>query len=176
MATAKQSDSPLPLERWQEDLRGLGITGPEVDNFFNLLTGNQNSTIVEFFDNATLALQKIRDSRLSAQDVFGCHFRLLNFLGSGDWGTFVGDAFSNMVAEKWLDVVENQRFALRSPSVYGPILQDKCQESGPAGYVKAASILEIAANATGVNVGELGKQFLSRLKAGEFPLRITEPT
>jgi hypothetical protein len=112
----------------------------------------------------------MRNGRLLPQDLFSCHFRLLNFLSSGDWGTFVGDAFSKIVAEKWYDVAETQRFALRSPFVYGPLLREKCLGSDLSGYAKAASILEIAANAIGVKVDELAKQFLSRLKAGEFPV------
>ena len=176
LSTARQSDAQLPLERWQDDLRKLGISGSDVDKFFHLLAGNQDITTTELFDQSTSILQRLRETAVSPRDLFGCHFRMLNFLASGDWGTFLGDAFSNMVARQWLDVAENQRFALRSPSVYGPLLQEKCRETGLAGYAKAASVLEIAANATGVSVTESGKQFLTRLKAGEFPIRDMKPT
>lgn len=176
LSTAKYSDSPLPLERWQVDLRELGISGSDVDNFFSLLAGNQNTTASELFDQAASALQRIRETSVSPQDLFGCHFRLLNFLASGGWGRFVGDAFSEMVVRQWLNVAENQRFALRSPSIYGPMLQEKCLETGPSGYAKAALILEIAGEATGVNVAQTGKQFLSRLKAGEFPVQDIKPS
>ena len=81
-----------------------------------------------------------------------------------------------MVSRYWLNVAENQRLALRSPSIYGPLIQEKCRESGSLGYAKAASILEIAATATGANMAESGKEFLIRIKAGEFPIRKREPT
>lgn len=176
LATARHSDSQLPLQRWQDDLQALGISGPDVESFFNVLSTNRNITAEEFVLQAASALHRIREASVSPHDLFRHHFRLLNFLTSGDWGTYAGDEFSNMVARQWLNVAENQRFALRSPSIYGPLLQEKCSEGGPSGYAKAALILEIAANATGVNVSASGKQFLSRLKAGEFPIRDIKPT
>ncbi|MGZ8487870.1 MAG: hypothetical protein ACXWW4_04980, partial [Candidatus Binatia bacterium] len=108
---------------------------------------------------------------LSPPELFACHFRLLNFLTSGDWGLFIMDEYSHMVARQWLAVAENQKFALYAPSVYGPLLKEKCQESGFAGFAIVASILEVAASAVSATVAESGKQFLSRAKAGEFPIR-----
>jgi tetratricopeptide (TPR) repeat protein len=171
LATAEQPDSELPLERLKEDLRILGISGPDVDNFFNLLSGDLNITAKELLDQATLSLHKIRENPVSPQDLFSCHFRLLNFLSSGDWGLFVKDAFAKIVARQWANVAENQRFALQSPSFYGPLLQEKCEQTSILGYAKAASILETAADATGARVADSGKNFLTRLKAGEFPIR-----
>lgn len=176
LATARHSDSQLPLQRWQDDLQALGISGPDIESFFNVLSSNRNITAEEFVLQAASALHRIREASVSPHDLFRHHFRLLNFLTSGDWGTYTGDEFSNMVARQWLNVAENQRFALRNPSIYGPLLQEKCSKSGPSGYAKAALILEIAANATGVNVSASGKQFLSRLRAGEFPVRDIKPT
>jgi len=171
LATAEQPDSELPLERWKEDLRILGILGPDVDSFFNLLSGDLNITAKELLDQATLSLHKIRENPVSPQDLFSCHFRLLNLLASGDWGLFVKDAFAQIVARQWANVAENQRFALQSPSFYGLLLQEKCEQTSILGYAKAASILETAADATGARVADSGKNFLTRLKAGEFPIR-----
>jgi hypothetical protein len=122
-------------------------------------------------DQATLSLHKIRENPVSPQDLFSCHFRLLNFLASGDWGLFVKDAFAQIVASQWAKAAENQRFALQSPSFYAPLLQERCEEISTVGYAKAASILETAADATGSRVSDSGKNFLTRLKAGEFPIR-----
>lgn len=170
LATAKHPDTQLSLDRWKEDLRVLGIAGPDVENFFNLLGGDLDVEVKEFLDQAALCLYKIRETSVSPKDLFSCHFRLLNFLTSGDWGEFVRDAYSNMVARQWLEVAENQKFALRTPSVYSLLLKEKCQESGLTGYAIAALILEVAANAASVKVAESGKQFLARVKAGEFPI------
>ena len=170
LATAKDSGSQLPLGRWKEDLRVLGISGSDVVTFFKLLDGDPDVQVKEFLDEAASCLYKIRETSVSPQDLFACHFRLLNFLTSGDWGIFAGDAYSNMVARQWLDVADYQRFALRSPSLYGPLLKEKCRESGHTGYASAASILQVAGEAAAVKVADSGKQFLSRVEAGEFPI------
>jgi len=171
LATAKDPTSELPLARWREDLRIFGISGTDVENVFKALNGDATLEIKVFLDQAAASLYQVREASLSPQDLFSCHFRLLNFLTFGDWGEFVRDGYSNMVASQWLDVAENQKFALRSPSVYSPLLKAKCQETGLTGYAMAASILDIAATAIGARIAESGKQFLSRVKAGEFPIQ-----
>jgi hypothetical protein len=100
-----------------------------------------------------------------------CHMWLLDVLAAGDWGSFVGEAFADMLARQWLTVVQKQRFALRTLAVYGSLLETKCQSTELVGYAKAACIVEIAAAGIGVTIPEWYRQVLYRLKAGEFPVR-----
>ena len=173
LITSKNRDSQLPLEAWQENLRDLGMLGSDVNNFFYLLVGLP-PTGKDLFDQATSALYKLRETLLVPKDLFHCHFRLLNFLASGEWGMFVKDAFAQIVARQWAIVAETQRFALQSPSLYAPLLRERCEQSALSGYAKAAAILETAADAVGASLHESGKHFLTRLNQGEFPIRNIE--
>ncbi|MDP2655815.1 MAG: hypothetical protein Q8P17_04845 [bacterium] len=168
---AKSFESQLPLDCWKEDLKVLEIFGPEVDDFFHALNGNLTVGSSEFLNETASCLHKLRSRALSPTELFACHFRLLNFLTSCDCGLFVTEDYSQMVCRQWLGVAENQKFALNAPSVYVPLLKEKCQAGGLSGYASAAAMLEVAASASSVKVAESGKQFLARVKAGEFPIR-----
>jgi len=111
-------------------------------------------------------LYRIREMSSSPQELFVYHFRLLNALTPGDWGLYAGDALAELVSRQWHYITENQRFALRSPSFYCPILQESCKGSSLKGYEKVASILKNASAAADVKVAESGMKFLSRVMEG----------
>lgn len=167
LATSRNPQAPLPIARWREDLEVFGIHGKDVERFLNLLEGKEVDKDGELLEQAAFALFKIREVTISPTDLFICHFRLLNALVSGDWGYFAGNAFNDLVSRQWLEVIEHQKFALRNPFFYVPILLSKCQQVDISGYAKAGSILETAADATGVHVARSGRDFLSRVRNGE---------
>jgi tetratricopeptide (TPR) repeat protein len=167
LATSLNAQTPLPIEQWRGDLEIFGIHGEEVERFLTLLDGKEVVRDEEFLEQAAFALYKIREAVISPIDLFVCHFRLLNALVSGDWGYFVGNAFADLVSKQWLAVAEHQKFALRSPFFYVPILLSKCQQVDISGYAKAGSILETAADAVGAYVAQSGRDFLSRVRKGE---------
>jgi hypothetical protein len=167
LATSRDLQAPLPLARWREDMEVLGIHGEEVDRFFNLLEGKKTALVGGLLEEAAFALFKIHEEMISPMDLFICHFRLLNALASGDWGYFTGNALADLVSRQWQEVAEYQKFALRSPSLYVPILLAKCQQVDISGYAKAGSILETAADAVGAHVAQSGRDFLLRVKKGE---------
>jgi tetratricopeptide (TPR) repeat protein len=167
LATARKALTPLPIEQWRGDLEIFGIRGEEVERFLNILDGKEAVRDEEFLEQAAFALYKIREATISPIDLFVYHFRLLNALVTGDWGYFVGNAFADLVSRQWLEVTENQKFALRSPAFYVPVLVTKCNKTDISGYAKAGSILETAADATGTQLAQSGRDFLSRVKRGE---------
>lgn len=167
LATSRNLRSPLPVAQWRKDMEAFGIHGEEVERFFNLLDGKEAVKDGGLLEEATFALFKIRQATISPVDLFICHFRLLNALASGDWGYFTGNAFADLVSRQWLEVVEHQKFALRSPSFYVPILLTKCKKNDISGYAKAGSIVEAAADATGAHLAQSGREFLSRVKKGD---------
>jgi tetratricopeptide (TPR) repeat protein len=176
LSTSLNAQTPLPIEQWRADLEIFGMHGEEVERFLNLLDGKEVVREEEFLEQAAFALYKIRQPVISPMDLFVCHFRLLNALISGDWGYFVGNGFTDLVSRQWLEVAEQQRFALRSPSYYVPILLTQCKKVDNSGYANAGSILETAADATGAHLAESGRDFLSRVKKGEILIKsVSEP-
>ena len=166
LATSRDLQTPLPVARWREDMEVLGIHGEEVERFFNLLDGKETVRDGGLLEEAAFALFKIREVTISPTDLFVCHFRLLNGLASGDWGYFTGNVFADLVSRQWIEVAEHQKFALRSPFLYVPILLTKCQRVDISGYAKAGSILETAVDAVGAHVAQSGRDFLSRARKG----------
>lgn len=174
LATCLHPGSPLPVEEWQNDAHLHNIVGPEVARFFALLTGTGNQADGSLLDNAAIALRRIRESILSPKDLIICHFRLLNALYSGEWGKFVGESLTKIVAAQWLNVSENQRFALTSPSLYAPVLKEKCEDVNRDGFSKVASILKTAAMAAGVSLADNAMEFLTHVERGGGGLSSTD--
>jgi len=163
LATSRSPQTSLPTKRWRNDLKEAGIQGTEIDRFLDLVEGKEVEEANGLVEQAALALHRIREMSSSPQELFVYHFRLLNALTPGDWGLYAGDALAELVSRQWFYVTENQRFALRSPSLYCPILEESCKGSNLKGYVKVASILKNASVAADVNVAESGMMFLSRV-------------
>ncbi len=143
------------------------IAGPEVDRFFALLTGAERPLHNRLLEEAALAVRRIREDMLAPNDLLICHFRLLNALFSGDWGKPVGDALANIVATQWVNVSEHQRFALTSPSLYAPMLKEKCEDQDRGSFSKVASILKTAFVAIGVRLADSGVTFLNQVERGD---------
>jgi len=165
-ATCHDLNAPLPLDNWQNDLTAYGIKGPEVDQFIDIITGKVQPKADEFLQTAANCLYRLREQSLSPNDLFVVHFRLLNFLAQGEWGYYSGKQFANLLSQQWQQVADHQKFAFNSPKIYVPMLHEKCADTSLSGYSKAASILEVAASATGVHLATSGLQFLSKIKDG----------
>jgi hypothetical protein len=167
LATSLHPDDLLPVEAWQNEIRLYNVAGPEVDRFFALFAGNLKQSDGSLLEEATLALRRIREETLMPNDLFICHFRLLNALCSGAWGTYAGEALAKIVVAQWLNVSENQRFALTSPSLSAPILKKKCEDLSGDGFSKVASILKTAAVAASVSLAEGAMELLTQVERGE---------
>ena len=163
-ATCHDLNAPLPLDNWQNDLAVYGIKGPGVDQFIDIITGKVQPKSDNFLQTAANCLYRIREQSLSPNDLFVVHFRLLNFLAQGEWGNYSGKPFANLLSQQWQHVADHQKFAFNSPKLYVPMLHEKCADTSLSGYSKAASILEVAASATGVRLATSGLQFLSQIK------------
>jgi hypothetical protein len=170
LATCLHPGSPLPVEEWLNDARLQHVVGPEVDRFFALLDGTQKQTDGTLLEKVALALRRIREEALVLSDLFICHFWLLNALYSREWEKSVGDALAKIVATQWLNACEHQRFALINPSLYAPMLREKCEDISRDGFSKVASILKTAAVATGVRLDNSGFEILTRMQQGEARL------
>ena len=166
LATSLHPKSPLPLNEWLDDAHAHRVAGPDVDRFFALLSGNIRQVDGSLLENAAVALHRIREESLPPNDLFICHFRLLNALGSGEWGKLAGDALATIVATQWLHASENQRFALTNPSFYAPLLTEKCQDDSRTCYSKVACILQAAAGAAGVPLADSASEFLRDVERG----------
>jgi hypothetical protein len=166
-ATYLNLERPLPIREWLNDVPLHNIAGPEVYRFFALLDGTEKHTDGSLLEEPALALRRIREEVLPPKDLFICHFRLLNALCSGAWGKPVGDALARIIAAQWLNVSENQRFALTSPAMYAPVLKEKCKDTSRVGFCKVASILKTAAMATGVSLAASGIEFLTQMERAE---------
>ena len=162
--TCYDLNAPLPLDNWQNDLAVYGIKGQEVDQFIDIITGKVQPKSDEFLQTAANCLFRLREQSLSPNDLFVVHFRLLNFLSQGEWGYYSGKPFANLLSQQWQYVADHQKFAFNSPKLYVPMLHEKCADTSLSGYSKAASILEVAASATGVRLATSGLQFLSQIK------------
>jgi hypothetical protein len=137
LATCLHPDSPLPVKEWLNDVHSYKAVEPEVDRFFALLTGTGSQTDGSLLEDAALAMRRIREETLLPNNLFLCHFRLLNALCSGEWGKPVGDALAKIVAMQWLNAYEHQRFALISPSLYAPMLREKCEDISRTSFLRS---------------------------------------
>lgn len=167
LATSLHPDNLLPVEAWRNDMRLHDVTGPEVNRFFALLDGTEKQPDGSLLEGAALALCRIRDDTLQPNDLFICHFRLLNALISGEWGKSIGQALAKIVAAQWLNVNDTQGFALTSPAPYAQLLKEMCEDVSRAGFPKVASILKTAAVAAGVRLADSGMEFLTHIERGE---------
>jgi hypothetical protein len=167
LETCLNPATPLPVEEWMHDARLHRVVGAEVDRFFALLSGTKKKADGDLLEEAAVALRRIREETLRPNDLFICHFRLLNTLYSGEWGKPVGDALARIITAQWLNVSENQRFALTSPAMYAPVLKEKCEDTSRVGFRKVASILKTAAVAAGVCLADSGIEFLTQLERRE---------
>ena len=86
LATSLHPERPLPLNEWVDDVRAHGVAGPDVDRFFALLSGNIREVDGSLLEGAAVALCRIREERLPPNELFVCHFRLLNGLCPGIGG------------------------------------------------------------------------------------------
>jgi hypothetical protein len=167
LGTCLHPNSPLPVEEWLNDAHLHHVVGSEVDRCLALLTGTAKQTDGSLLEEAALALRRIREETLLPNELFIYHFRLLNALCSGEWGEYVGDALAKIIAAQWLNVCENQRFALTSPSLYAVALKETCEDASRGGFTKVASILKTASAATGVSLADSWVEFLAHLERGE---------
>jgi hypothetical protein len=167
LVTSLHPDRPLPVEAWCNDTRLHNVAGPEVDRFFALLDGTETQTDGSLLEEAALALRRIREEALVPTNLFICHFRLLNALISGEWGKSIGQALAKIVAAQWLNVSENQCFALISPVLYASLLKETCEDVSRPGFPRVASILKTTALATGVRLANSGMEFLTHVERGE---------
>ena len=162
--TCHDLSTPLPIENWRKDLNSYQIKGEEIEIFWDILAGKYLPNTDDFLQIAASCLYRLRQNDLSPKDLFPIHFRLLNFLTEGDWGHFSGDVFANLVSQQWQHIAQKQKFSLLAPSLYAPMLMEQCNHIELKGYSKAASILEVAATATGVNLNKSCIEFLYRIK------------
>jgi hypothetical protein len=58
-----------------------------------------------------------------------------------DWTKELAIFLEDMIMSKWMDVVNNKRFALSSPNVTGPMVREACADPGASGLSKVAQIL-----------------------------------
>jgi hypothetical protein len=172
-ATCLEPERSLPIHEWLNDAHLHDVAGPGVDRFFALLTGTERRADGSLLEETAMALRRIREDTLPPNDLFICHFRLLNALSSGEWGKPVGDALAKIVSAQWVNACEHQRFALITPSLYAPLLRVKCEDTGRSSFSKVASILKTAAVVAGVDLADSGIEFLSRMERGEGNPRST---
>ena len=156
--------SPIPLTNWKHDLMALGIKGIEIEEFIDIISGCAQPKAETLLQNAADCLYRLREQSLAPKDLFTVHFRLLNFLASGEWGQYSGKPFADLLSRQWQYVVDHQTFAITAPTIYVSELREICVGIKLSGYSKAASILEVAASATGVRVSKSALEFLSKVK------------
>lgn len=156
----------LPIDDWRQDLDACQIKGHEINIFFDIISGKSTPKTDELLQVVAGWLYRLQYDDLSPKDLFVAHFRMLNFLSGQEWGQYSGDIFANRLSRHWQHVAQTQKFALISPSLYAPILLERCNDKDLSGYSKTASILEVAASATGVSLAKSSTDFLHQIRDG----------
>ena len=164
LSTSLNPNTPLPVEAWQRDLSLNNITGREVDLFFDCLTGAQQKIHEGILERSASSLYLIRNKKLIPNDLLICHLQLLDVLYFRDFGMYICNYFTDIVVSHWLKISEHQRFALKSPTLYAPILKEKCQDTEHVGFSKIASILKTSIVATGAPIHESWIEFLNEVE------------
>ena len=160
--TSRVPKTPLPLERWQRDLKKFGALFGDVKDVLRILTDDSDLKNNTLFGEAANALKLLRTGIQAPGDLFVCYFRLINALASIErWAAL---DLEEMAVRHWLYAVDSQRFAFTMPSVNCELIKEQCADQNTHGYAKVASILEVAAVGLKMNLDSNALTMLHTLK------------
>lgn len=149
----------LPIERWRSDLSKSGALVHEVNQFLDVLNGEQPDE--SLYQQAAGAISELRKGALAPQELWKASFRLLNALMSEK--RWAEKALEELLISRWLFAINNQRFAFSTPSLAFTEIEKSCQNGSNSGLAKISSVLEAAEPFLSVSLSTEAKRMLRKL-------------
>jgi hypothetical protein len=162
----------LPVQRWQSDASSVEGDGAGIVRFCDHVS--------ELLRDDRFALALTRDetapvqSRLAAavflavsagtpDELFLATATLVTGYAGAVWRRDVEKAIEVLVSRGWRDMVRDQRFALRAPTLVAPAVEAACGDGSVTGLTKCARIVLAAHPGTSVRVAPEALEALRRL-------------
>ena len=166
-ATASFPYQPIPVATWREDIEKLGINNDDINSFIARLNGEEvgSQTILEVVTGT--AMHKLRETTVSPYETALYQFWILSVVRYEHFNAICGHELAHIVSSTWIDIADNQQFALQSPRLYCPMILEACQDDELSKCQKVASILNVAFDAVGANVHSDVRELLRMIQNSE---------
>ncbi|HEY0321402.1 MAG TPA: hypothetical protein VGC66_10630 [Pyrinomonadaceae bacterium] len=154
----------LPINKWREDARLNGLSDHALEGYFDFteriigedLSGLRailNEPDASIDKKAIAALVLSHHDSLSPEDRFVANlFLIQNRNAYAIWREEIENIVTELIANGWISVVENERFSLLAPSKTAPDILSAALDTSTHGLEKAAKILIAAQKAVNVIV------------------------
>lgn len=138
---ARHPTESFPVSTWRRDLAMLGPLPSEVSAFLDVLEGHPPDG--SLFQQAGAGLVVLHAGPVSLDTLWRALFRFLNAFGR--LSRWASDDTEVLATSRWLQALNEQRFAFSPPSLAVPAIRASCDDGTLKGFPKVASILLAAA-------------------------------
>jgi len=163
-----------PVDNWKADLAGNEILDSSIDDWLDSVVRCIHADAVDLLkivkepeqtaeSRAVAALIASSKNSLKPEDLLASNSLLINAaIIYSLWRPEMEDVIERVISKAWLDVVDNQRFALLSPSRSAPEILGASRDTSASGLRKAARVLLAAQRAV---IGVMPAQIIDKLVA-----------
>jgi hypothetical protein len=155
----------VPLKKWKEDCTQHNLLNEQLRVFFDKLpmlfskstselTHLINSRNAPLNDRYIAYLKVSIEGDVSPEILFIANITLLFSFNDFEWKESFEVDFEKAVIKSWKYVIANQRFALRSPAVTIPAIQQACDGTENHGLAKVALVLLEAFKAINIRMDD----------------------
>lgn len=155
----------VPLKEWKEDSAQHNLLNEQLRDFFDKLpmlfskpTGELtyliNSPNAPLNDRYIAYLKVSIEGDVNPEILFKANITLLFSFSEFEWKESFEVDFEKAVIKSWKYVIKKQRFALRTPTLTIPAIQQACDETKNHGLAKVALVLLEAFKAVNINLSD----------------------
>lgn len=165
----------LPIKKWKVDAEQHGFLSEDLRNWLaylehainfdqSELDSIQRDNWAEPKERIVAALLLAVDKTLDPETRFYADVTLIHNKGAyALWHLETDEIIGEIVSRGWLNIIEDQRFALRSLGTNAPLIHAACTDNSVHGRKKAARILLVARNAVQAALHESTLTLLNEL-------------
>lgn len=160
---ARHSEYRFPVEQWRQSLAALSTLPSEVATFLDVLEGRHaNGTL---YQEAGAALVGLHAGAVSVESLWKASFRILNALEPVR--RLVEEDVDVLLTNRWMQAIDNQRFAFGTPSLAIPDIKAACADDTRKGFAKVANIVAVASTyLSSIRMTPEAKAMLKNIIAG----------
>lgn len=157
----RDSQGGVPARKWRAELSDRNYLPISSDALLTVLdNGNErepDGMEIPWVD-AAYRLMQLSAAPASADELFICHFRLLELLGQSQGRAEA--SFDAFAVRAWRYAAEHQRFAFVAPGMSCAQIIELCDIGEFRGFSRIAAILEVAADALRIQLADSAKEKL----------------
>lgn len=158
---AREGLVAAPLETWQADIQQAGVTEELLGSWMHLADpaeGTEEQAFLVLRSTGEFVLRfaaavRIAASSRSPDKCFYAHLTLFNSISQlpRGWDKDVEAHLEHVVVLSWRRLVDENRFALRTPALSAPLIREACDDPS-SGMTKVARVLLAARAAVSVRL------------------------